>query len=63
MLLNVNTHANSVIESSFALMKFMEVLMNVYLPYFDAFLAIPEDLSLIFFRGNMHPDLPLVVPR
>ena len=33
MLLNVNTHANSVIESSFALMKFMEVLMNVYLPY------------------------------
>ena len=31
MLLNVNTHANSVIESS--LMKFMEVLMNVYLPY------------------------------
>ena len=33
MLLNVNTHANSVIESSFALMKIMEVLMNVYLPY------------------------------
>ena len=33
MLLNVNTYANSVIESSFALMKFMEVLMNVYLPY------------------------------
>ena len=31
MLLNVNTHANSVIESSFR--KFMEVLMNVYLPY------------------------------
>ena len=29
MLLN----ANHVIESSFALMKFMEVLMNVYLPY------------------------------
>ena len=33
MLLNVNTFANSVVESSFALMKFMEVLMNVYLPY------------------------------
>ena len=33
MLLNVNTHANNVIEISFALMKFMEVLMNVYLPY------------------------------
>ena len=32
MLLNVNTYAKSVIESSFALMKFMEVLMNVYLP-------------------------------
>ena len=29
---NVNTHANSVNESSFALMKFTEVLMNVYLP-------------------------------
>ena len=26
---NVNSHANSVIESSFALLKFMEVLMNV----------------------------------
>ena len=26
MLLNVNTYANSVIESSFALMKFMEVI-------------------------------------
>ena len=33
MLLNVNIYANSVIESSFALMKFMEVLMNIYLPY------------------------------
>ena len=33
MLLNVNTNVDSVIESSFALMKFMEVLMNVYLPY------------------------------
>ena len=33
MLLNVNTYANSVIESSFALRKFMEVLMNVRLPY------------------------------
>ena len=33
MLLNVNTYANSVIESSFALTKFMEVLMNVYFPY------------------------------
>ena len=33
MLWNVNTYASSVIESSFALMKFMEVLMNVYLPY------------------------------
>ena len=29
MPLNVNTHANSVVQSSFALMKFMEVLMNV----------------------------------
>ena len=29
MPLNVNTFANSVVESSFALMKFMEVLMNV----------------------------------
>ena len=29
----VNTHENSVLESSFALMKFMKVLMNVYLPY------------------------------
>ena len=28
MLLNINTYASSVIESSFALMKFMEVLMN-----------------------------------
>ena len=27
MLLNVNTYANSVIESSFTLMKFMEVVM------------------------------------
>ena len=33
MLLNVNTLANDVIEISFALMKFMEVLMDVYLPY------------------------------
>ena len=33
MLLNVNTYVNSVIESSFVLMKFMKVLMNVYLPY------------------------------
>ena len=33
MLLNVNTYANSVIESSFAFMNFIEVLMNVYLPY------------------------------
>ena len=33
MLLNVNTYANNVIESSFALIKFMEVLMHVYLPY------------------------------
>ena len=33
MLFNVDTHANSVTESSFALMKFMEVQMNVYLPY------------------------------
>ena len=31
--LNVNTYANSVIERSFTLMKFMEVLMNVYLRY------------------------------
>ena len=30
MQLNVNTNANSIIESSFTLMKFMEVLMNVY---------------------------------
>ena len=29
MILNVNSYANSVIESSFALLKFMEVLMNV----------------------------------
>ena len=29
----VNTYANSVIESSFTFMKFMEVLMNVYLRY------------------------------
>ena len=28
MLLNFNTYASSVIESSFALMKFMEVLMT-----------------------------------
>ena len=27
--LNVNSYANSVIESSFAILKFMEVLMNV----------------------------------
>ena len=27
------TEEISVIESSFALMKFLEVLMNVYLPY------------------------------
>ena len=33
MLLNVNTYSNSVIKSLFALVKFMEVLMNVYLPY------------------------------
>ena len=33
MQLNVNTYANSVIESSFTLMKFMELLMNVYLRY------------------------------
>ena len=33
MLLNVNTYVNSVIESLFALMKFMKVLMNVYLLY------------------------------
>ena len=30
---NVNTYANGVIESSFTLMKFMEVLMNVCLRY------------------------------
>ena len=29
----LNTYANSVVESSFALMKLMEVLMNVYLPH------------------------------
>ena len=29
MLLNVNSYVNSVIESSFALLNFMEVLMNV----------------------------------
>ena len=33
MQLNVNTYANSIIESSFTLMKFMKVLMNVYLRY------------------------------
>ena len=33
MLLNVNTYANSIIESSFAFMMFMELQMNVYLPY------------------------------
>ena len=33
MQTNVNTYANSVIESSFTLMKFMGVLMNVYLRY------------------------------
>ena len=33
MLLNVDTHANRIIESSFALMKFTEVLMNIYLSY------------------------------
>ena len=33
MQLNVNTYENSVIESSFTLMKFMEVVMNVYLRY------------------------------
>ena len=33
MQLNFNTYANSKIESSFTLMKFMEVLMNVYLRY------------------------------
>ena len=33
ILLNVNTYANSVIESLFVLMKFMEVLINEYLPY------------------------------
>ena len=33
MLLNVNTHANSVIENLLALMKLIEVLMNLYLPY------------------------------
>ena len=33
MQLNVNTYANSVIKSSFTLIKFMEVLMNVYLRY------------------------------
>ena len=33
MQLNVNTYANSIIESSFTLMKFMEVLMNVDLRY------------------------------
>ena len=31
--LNVNSYANSIIESSLTLMKFMEVLMNVYLRY------------------------------
>ena len=29
MLLNVSTYANSVLESSFGLIKFMEVLMKV----------------------------------
>ena len=33
MQLNVNTYTNSIIESSFTLMKFMEVLMYVYLRY------------------------------
>ena len=31
MLLNVNTHANRIIERLFALMKFMGLLMNIYL--------------------------------
>ena len=29
MILNVNSYANSVVESLFTLLKFMEVLMNV----------------------------------
>ena len=33
MLLNGNTYVNSIIESSFTVMKFTEVLMKVYLPY------------------------------
>jgi len=33
MPLNVNTFVNIVIESSFALMKFMQVLINVYLTH------------------------------
>jgi len=33
MLLNVNTYANSIIESLLVLMKFMEVLLNIYLLY------------------------------
>ena len=31
--LSKQLYAKSVVESSFALMKFMEVLMNVYFPY------------------------------
>ena len=48
MLLNVNTYANSVIESSFALMKFMEVLMNVYLK-----VMYMKLIFILHFHGNI----------
>ena len=48
MQLNVNTYANSVIESSFTLMKFMEVVMNVYLRFSINLLVVyRESVNLI----------------
>ena len=42
MPLIVNTYASSVIESSFASMKFMEVLMNVHLPCIVSTVGVNE---------------------
>ena len=52
MLLNVNTHANSVIESSFALMKFMEVLMNGKTKAFGLTAELPSKTP--YFKHKMH---------
>ena len=57
MQLKVNTYANSIIESSVTLMKFMEVLMNVYLRYSlnDCIFCVNEQQKVHRFYWELVP--------